>query len=698
MLGGKGNILSYLGISILVSAPRTARNRLSCSVPGVFLLWILLGSNYALAAYPVSFLDSSGREIILQGRPHKVVSLAPAITEIIFRLGAGDCLAGLTLHDTLPPESNNKRIVGGFLAPSASHIAEIQPDMLFVTSIHHKVRADLAGRGCRTVELESHSISDLYRNIGLLGAVFDKETEAEEIIAAISNELALISRKVANIPATGRKRVMRIMGVGQNSLMVPGDDSFQNEFIRLAGGIPARFGKKGEAVTVTMEEWKRFNPEVIYGCGGDRKAIDGFLSKPGWKDVQAVRGGRVFSFPCNLTCRVSVRTGNFVAWLASTIYDKEFAADRNRVLEEKPVRTHSIELPLDYVRSARVDETTIFDFPNKTLIIEFREPMRVTSTLGGERTGIATVGNHYFPPPCWSIEYRYGFKKWKEHTLKVIGKSEKDSCLLFTGADMKNLSVQKAQFKDMAVYALVTAGVEGNAMRMSVDEGTFYEPGTINIVLLTNMKLTPRAMARAIITATEAKTAAMQDLDIRSSVSPARSQATGTGTDEVLVVEGRGKRIDNAGGHCKLGELIATAVYDGAKEAVYRQNGIAVRRSVFRRLQERHIDIHKILGGCAFVADGPGSDHYLAGLEEVLLQPRYAAFLESAFALSDAYERGLVTNLETFENWCRSMVEEIAGSKPDKWTDFVSSEAIPVVMRMSLNALLNGIVSNESRE
>ena len=57
-------------------------------------------------------------------------------------------------------------------------------------------------------------------------------------------------------------------------------------------------------------------------------------------------------------------------------------------------------------------------------------------------------------------------------------------------------------------------------MRMSVDEGPFYEPGTINIVLLTNMKLSPRAMARAIITATEAKTAALQDLDVRSSVQP----------------------------------------------------------------------------------------------------------------------------------------------------------------------------------
>ena len=521
--------------------------------------------------------------------------------------------------------------------------------MLFVSSINQRIWNGLAEHGCQTIELESHSISDLYGNIRLLGAIFDKEAKAEEVIEGIGNELALISRKVEKIPADRRKRVMRVMDIGQNSLMAPGDDSFQNEFIRSAGGTPPQFGKKGEAVYVTMEEWKRFDPEVVYGCGGDRKSIDRFLSQPGWKDVQAVRGGKVFSFPCNMTCRASVQTGDFVAWLASTIYDEEFAADRNRVLGEKCVRTHSIELPLPYVRSARVDETIISDFTNKTLIVEFREPIRVISSLEGERKGITAVGNHFFPPPCWSIEYRLGLKKWKDHIFKTIGKTQRSCCLLFTGADIGNLSVQKAQFKEMAVYAMVTAGVEYNAMRMSVDEGLFYEPGTINIVLLTNMKLSPRAMARAIITATEAKTAAMQDLDVRSSVSPDRSQATGTGTDEVLVVEGKGTRLDNAGGHCKLGELIARAVYDGVREAVSQQEGISAGRNVFRRLQERRINLYEILKGCARLDDAVNTRRRLAHLEQILIQPRYASFLESAFALSDANERGLLSNLEAFE-------------------------------------------------
>ena len=98
MLGGKGNFLPYLGVLTLVPAPRSAFNRLRCTLMGVLLLLLLLDGDSALAGYPVSFIDSSGSRITLQKKPCKVVSLVPAVTEIIFRLGAGDCLTGVTLH------------------------------------------------------------------------------------------------------------------------------------------------------------------------------------------------------------------------------------------------------------------------------------------------------------------------------------------------------------------------------------------------------------------------------------------------------------------------------------------------------------------------------------------------------------------------------------------------------------------------
>lgn len=664
---------------------------------GVFL-WLGLLAENAFAAWPVRFVDASGKEFVIEAKPRTVVSLSPAVTEILFRIGAGDALAGVTLHDRLPPGTGEKAVVGGFLNPSWPRVASLRPDLCFVSSIHREAAKDAGGPGCRMVDLESRTVEELYANIRLLGVIFGRDSDARALADEIRDDLALIARKVAKIPEKGRKKVVRVMGIGGGALMVPGDDSFQNELIRLAGGVSPRFGRNGAMISVTPEEWRRFDPDVVYACGEGGNGLRDLLSKPAWKDVSAVREGAILSFPCNLTCRMSAATGTFVSWLSASVYDREFAEEKNRVLPEGIVRTRPVDLPLPYVRSARVVDTTLFDFANKTLMIEFREPVRVVSTLEGERKGVTSAGNHYFPPPCWNIGHRCGLDRWKAHVFKALGKSEKNCSLLFTGADMGNLAVKTARFREMEVFALVTAGVESNAMRMSVDEGLFYEPGTINIVLLTNMRLTPRAMTRAILTATEAKTAAMQDLDVRSSVNPAGVQATGTGTDEVLVVEGRGRKIDGAGGHCKLGELIAKAVYDGVREAVLRQNAMGAPRSVFRRLEERRIPVMGVIRKRLCAGDASCASKNLARFEDLLLEPRLAGFLETALALSDARERTLVTDLGAYRDWCGSVADGIAGGKRGEWRDYVPEEAAPPVLRMALDALLNGLAARGARE
>ena len=180
------------------------------------------------------------------------------------------------------------------------------------------------------------------------------------------------------------------------------------------------------------------------------------------------------------------------------------------------------------------------DFPTQTLVIDFTEPMSCLNSLAGSLSAIGAVGNHYLSPPLWTKLAGLSIDALKQNVCTITGRDVARASFLYTGARMDNVSVQKMKHGDMIVYTLVTAGVKGNATRASIDEGRFCEPGTINVIILTNMQLAPRAQTRAVISATEAKSAALQDLDIRSSYSPGY-QATGTGTDEVLVVEGRGQ-------------------------------------------------------------------------------------------------------------------------------------------------------------
>jgi ABC-type Fe3+-hydroxamate transport system substrate-binding protein/adenosylcobinamide amidohydrolase len=615
------------------------------------------------------------------------------VTEIICALGAQDALVGVTYHSTYPAEVNSKKVIGGFFRPSVKRIAELKPDLIFFSGIQKEVEDHFRKAGVALIQVDTRSMADGYRTIEMIGKVFHKKEKAAQTIERIKAQADKVRKKVARIPESKRKRVMRLMG--RKHIMTPGDDSFQAEFIRAAGGIPPKLGKNGPITTMTQEEWSGFNPQVIYYCGREWELSKKYFDKAGWRDVDAVRNKNYVRFPCELTCRASVNMGSFIEWLAASVYPEVFNDKEANLTKEQTVASKDVKPDLDYVKSARIVTTMIRDFPHQTLLIDFKEPMAAVSSLEGAVTSVGSVGNHYLPPPAWNLGHSIPVKEMKALVCKIIGKEPHKTSLLFTGAKMDNLSIRKQQFKDMIVYAFVTAGVESNAMRAGIDEGAFYEPGTINVLILTNMELTPRAMTRSVISATEAKTEALQDLDVRSSYTRS-AQATGTGTDNIIVVEGRGRRIDSAGGHSKLGELVAKVVYAGVREALAKQNGLVEHRNIFKRMSERKIDVYGIASKC--MALPPDEARRMAkSLQNLLLQPYYAGFIESAFSLSSDYEKGLVCDPAPFQGYCNKIASRIAGTKVDSMKQFIKPEAAPKVVRMAFDALINGLQNRQSK-
>lgn len=238
--------------------------------------------------------------------------------------------------------------------------------------------------------------------------------------------------------------------------------------------------------------------------------------------------------------------------------------------------------------------------PIKTLLLSFQDKRRVLSTGEGFKE-VDAVGNNSGPPPLWDMVH----KKWDEYLDKVVsdvGYKMEEIALLSTGVDMDNMGEAKESFERFEVLCFATAGVKSNAVRLGEDitrayerDGKFFSVGTINIILLTSASLTNGALARSIITITEAKTAVLQDLDIRSSYAPLENQATGTGTDNIIVVSGNAPKIKYVGGHSKMGELIAKATAMAVKEAILKQNRLSPSRPLEKRLKERGITMDDLI-------------------------------------------------------------------------------------------------------
>lgn len=636
--------------------------------------------------FPITVTDAFQNRMHVAKKPQRVVSLVPYISEMIVSFGQGHVLAGLTRQDLILNCGIQKKNVGSYFYPDVEAIADCHPDLIIVSPSHKRVLNYFKHGGCKLMVMEVVQIEEAFSEMEMLGRLFDCEVQAAATIQRNRDQLALVKAKLAAIPLHKRKRVARVMA--GDELACPGNDSFQNEMIAAAGGIPPKWGRNGFAVSINLKEWQQFNPQVVYGCHRNKKAVESILNREGWKDVDAVRTGFVTMFPCDLTCQLSTRVGDFVEWLAAFLYLDFFADPEKAVLKNGILDSRPLPLDLAYVDYAKIVKHRVSDAKYKSLVVRFKRPQDLISTFEGNLSSVSAVGNTFVPMPASLGHMAYGVKQVRGAISNNLGFSSDEFATLMTGADMSNLAVKTETFEDIKVAALVTAGVKGNAMRMSKDSGVYYKTGTINIILLTNRKLAPNAMERAIVTTTEAKSAALSDMDIRSSYNPLDFRATGTGTDNVLVVQGEGPVERYAGGHTKIGELIAKAVHAGVTEAIFKQNGLKTDRNLFQRLSDRKLSLEEIIQLYYVEAD---QKMLVTRLEELMMLPYYASFIESAFAISDDYKKGLIKELDFFDEMCCSVAARLSSRSDFTPKDIPSTGVLPVVMDRAFGALVAGI-------
>jgi ABC-type Fe3+-hydroxamate transport system substrate-binding protein/adenosylcobinamide amidohydrolase len=635
-----------------------------------------------------SVTDDAGRELRFDAPPRRVVSLVSSATEIICALGASGSLAGVTYRDAVFEGTAGKSIVGGPYTPRFELIDALSPDLLIAPAeILTKIEKAPGARAYPVLAAGNDlSLSDAEGKIRMLGDIFGAGVKAREIIASNRLYLATTRLKTEKIPQGRKKKAMYVTLEGRE-LFTAGENSFQNEVIRDAGAKTHSLGE-GALVPLELDGFLSENPDYIFTSSANYARVKEFLEREGWRDAAAVRNG-AGAFPGALTGMASAHTGYFTAWLASEIYADEFADISNMAYPNEVISERPISLDVPYVKSARVVESRIMDFVHRTLLVDFKRPQRVVSTVSGERGGIETVGNSYSPPQLWSVYHKIGFGESMEYLFEVLKLDGNSADIMVTGADMDNAVVETAAFRDMKATAIVTGGVDSNALRTSKDTGAWYEPGTINIMVMTNHRLSEQAATRAIVTATEAKTAALWDMDIRSAQRRAFYPATGTGTDTVIIVAGEGVTLDGSGGHTKMGELIADTVYRGVQKAILRQNGKIPARSAIERLVERGVAPDEIVPGRG------------AEMEELLLSPKYEyvrQFLEYSFSLSDANILGQISGLGQFEKWALDVAREIAGVPVGDIDDAVSGDALPPALDIALDAIATGLERREARE
>ncbi len=276
----------------------------------------------ATAAFPLTITDDTGRLVTIKAAPQRIVSLAPSNTEVVYALGQGPLVVGVTDYCDYPPEAKQKPKVGGYAKIDLEKVVGLSPDLVLATSIHVKsIVPELERRGLVVVVVEPKNVEDVLTKITLVGKLTGASKQATNLTMQLKNRVDAVTAQVAS--AKSKPRVFYEI---DKTLFTPGPGSFIDDMIAKAGGSNIAADAKSGYAQLTPEVVIARDPEIIFlGDMFYGETPDKVKERPGWANLTAVKSGRVIPLiDENLFSRPGPRVVDGLEWLARSIHPDLF--------------------------------------------------------------------------------------------------------------------------------------------------------------------------------------------------------------------------------------------------------------------------------------------------------------------------------------------------------------------------------------
>ena len=189
--------------------------------------------------------------------PQRIVSTMPSITEILFALGVGDKVVGVTLNCNYPKEAAKKEKIG-LMNINLEKIISLKPDMIIMLKDSQLQDVErLKSRKLPVITINPHSIKDVFKSIEYIGSITGSQNRAQRLASDLRYRLAMVSSRDKNVIP---KSVLVM--VGYKPLISAGKANFINDVIEKAGGVNA-IKSKAAYPQINFEELYRLDPDVI---------------------------------------------------------------------------------------------------------------------------------------------------------------------------------------------------------------------------------------------------------------------------------------------------------------------------------------------------------------------------------------------------------------------------------------------------
>lgn len=270
--------------------------------------------------YPLTIKDASGAEFTFEKSPEVVVSLSPAATEIIFAIGKGELLKGRTDYCNYPPEAEKIPSLGSIMEPNVEAIVALKPDVVFVSKMFSdEVKVQMDNLGIKVFDLASHdTFEGVYTSIASAGQILGAPSASENLIADMKKTIGDVAQKVKGAEA---KSAYYVVGYGEYGDYTAGKGTFIDQMITMAGGVNA--ANDVEGWKYSLEKLIEKDPDYLI-CRNDGGDKDGIEAANGYKDLTAVKEGRLIEIENELLDVQGPRTAEGVLTLAKILHPELF--------------------------------------------------------------------------------------------------------------------------------------------------------------------------------------------------------------------------------------------------------------------------------------------------------------------------------------------------------------------------------------
>lgn len=297
----------------------------------VLLLCFLLISR--VAAGQVTVTDAIGSTITIHGTPERIVSLIPSHTELLFSVGAGSSVVGVTTYCDYPPEAREIEKIGDVTAMSLEKIVALDPDLVLASKGNaRELIYSLKALNVPVFVLDPQSIEEVLDSIGTVGRLTGREEASRELLDGYRQRLARVAERIGGLTESERPTIF-VGSPFRDENWTPGPETYTSAVIRRAGGRNVADDlAPGTWAVYNLENIVSKDPQVLLstlGEGQDAEEVRArFLERAkslkGWQNLDAVRNERVVLIPENWLLRPAPRLFLAIETLAAALHPNLF--------------------------------------------------------------------------------------------------------------------------------------------------------------------------------------------------------------------------------------------------------------------------------------------------------------------------------------------------------------------------------------